>query len=142
MFPAGVAAIVLGVLGCWGSAVGERGAAPEVFAAAVLVSMITNPLVFVGFPLGCYWLYRSAKGPARRVSPPSEEQNPKLTHCPDCGKHVSRLAASCPHCGRPLEENQRDKSSEFRGRPFEDNQEDEPSEFYNQEDEPSTKDEF
>jgi len=106
MFPAGVAAIVLGVLGCWGSAVGERGAAPEVFAAAVLVSMITNPLVFVGFPLGCYWLYRSARSPVRRVSPPSDEDNPKLTHCPDCGKHVSRLAASCPHCGRPLKDDQ------------------------------------
>jgi hypothetical protein len=110
MFPAGIAAIAIGVLGCWGSAVGERGAPTEVFAAAVLVSMITNPLVVVGIPLGCYWLYRSAKGsergnkrgPSRATMAPSGEDNPKLTHCPDCGGHVSRLAASCPHCSRPL----------------------------------------
>jgi uncharacterized membrane protein len=28
--------------------------------------------------------------------------NPNLFPCPDCGRHVSRLAASCPNCGRPL----------------------------------------
>ena len=28
--------------------------------------------------------------------------NPDLFPCPDCGRHVSRLAASCPNCGRPL----------------------------------------
>ncbi len=28
--------------------------------------------------------------------------NPKLTSCPDCDGVVSRLAHSCPHCGRPL----------------------------------------
>ena len=27
----------------------------------------------------------------------------KTLPCPDCGKTVSRLAASCPHCGRPME---------------------------------------
>ena len=28
--------------------------------------------------------------------------NPNLFSCPDCGCYVSRLAASCPNCGRPL----------------------------------------
>jgi len=28
--------------------------------------------------------------------------NPNLFPCPDCGRYVSRLAASCPNCGRPL----------------------------------------
>lgn len=34
-----------------------------------------------------------------RSSTPS---NPNLTPCPDCGRFVSRLAISCPQCGRPL----------------------------------------
>ncbi len=29
-------------------------------------------------------------------------RNPNLFPCPDCGRHVSRLATSCPNCGRPL----------------------------------------
>jgi hypothetical protein len=28
--------------------------------------------------------------------------HPNLFPCPDCGRRVSRLAASCPNCGRPL----------------------------------------
>lgn len=28
--------------------------------------------------------------------------NPNLVSCPDCGRRVSRLAASCPGCGQPL----------------------------------------
>lgn len=28
--------------------------------------------------------------------------NPNLFPCPDCGRHVSRLAKSCPNCGRPF----------------------------------------
>ena len=27
---------------------------------------------------------------------------PNLVRCPDCNQPVSRLAANCPHCGRPL----------------------------------------
>lgn len=27
---------------------------------------------------------------------------PNLFPCPDCGRQVSRLAKSCPHCGRPF----------------------------------------
>ncbi len=26
-----------------------------------------------------------------------------LVPCPDCGHGVSRLASTCPHCGRPLQ---------------------------------------
>lgn len=33
---------------------------------------------------------------------PVDSANPNLFPCPDCGRHVSRLAASCPNCGRPL----------------------------------------
>lgn len=28
---------------------------------------------------------------------------PKTGLCPDCGKIVSKLAKTCPHCGRPLD---------------------------------------
>jgi predicted RNA-binding Zn-ribbon protein involved in translation (DUF1610 family) len=28
--------------------------------------------------------------------------NPNLFPCPDCGRQVSRLAKSCPNCGRPF----------------------------------------
>ena len=28
--------------------------------------------------------------------------DPDLFPCPDCGRHVSRLAKSCPNCGRPF----------------------------------------
>jgi hypothetical protein len=28
--------------------------------------------------------------------------NPNLTPCPDCGRGISKLAQTCPHCGRPL----------------------------------------
>lgn len=31
--------------------------------------------------------------------------NPRLFPCPDCGRYVSRLASSCPQCGRPLTPN-------------------------------------
>ncbi|MDP2813862.1 MAG: zinc ribbon domain-containing protein [Erysipelotrichaceae bacterium] len=27
----------------------------------------------------------------------------KLTTCPDCMREVSKLAITCPHCGRPLQ---------------------------------------
>jgi len=99
--PAGVASMVLAILGFLASAaVGGRG---DLFLG--LFAGVLNPLFFVGLPLGIYWLVRYtrreqpyAKSP---VSPP-EESNPKLTHCPDCGRHVSRLATTCPHCGRPL----------------------------------------
>ncbi len=30
------------------------------------------------------------------------QANPKLTSCPDCEDVVSKLAANCPHCGRPM----------------------------------------
>lgn len=36
---------------------------------------------------------------SRKKNPPS---NPNLIPCPDSGRHVSRLAKSCPQCGRPL----------------------------------------
>lgn len=76
---------------------------------AKALEIALNPLFFVGLPLGIYWLYRSTqKGRSAESTPPpaiqipQEESNPRLTHCPDCGHHVSRLATACPHCGRPL----------------------------------------
>lgn len=33
---------------------------------------------------------------------PNEPNEPKTGLCPDCGKIVSKLAKTCPHCGRPL----------------------------------------
>ena len=32
----------------------------------------------------------------------NSSQNPNLVPCSDCGRLVSRLAANCPQCGRPL----------------------------------------
>jgi hypothetical protein len=29
--------------------------------------------------------------------------NPDLQPCPDCGRRLSPRAASCPHCGCPLQ---------------------------------------
>jgi len=43
----------------------------------------------------------SSVGPAV-ATPIDPRANPKLIPCPDCGRHVSRLAPSCPQCGRPL----------------------------------------
>lgn len=99
--PAGVVSIVLAVLGFLASA--ATGGKGDLFFG--LFAGALNPLFFVGLPLGIYWLWQHAKSaPSYSPSPPTspEESNPKLTHCPDCGQHVSRLATTCPHCGRPL----------------------------------------
>ncbi len=102
--PAGIVATILGLLAFLSSfAYGGGGT----FAGG-LVAGLLNPIFFVGFPLGIYWLRRY--GNRRATSHPASssatlsrgESNPKLTHCPDCGLHVSRLASACPHCGRPL----------------------------------------
>ena len=42
-------------------------------------------------------------GPPPPPIVPTVVENPKLKPCPDCGRMVSRLAPSCPQCGRPLE---------------------------------------
>jgi hypothetical protein len=39
---------------------------------------------------------------ARNTTPPALPANGSLYPCPDCGRHVSRLAVTCPQCGRPL----------------------------------------
>ncbi len=36
------------------------------------------------------------------ASPRPKAPGPNLMPCPDCYQPVSRLAVSCPHCGRPL----------------------------------------
>jgi ribosomal protein S14 len=38
----------------------------------------------------------------REKQPGEDEPNRNLVPCPDCGRHVSRLAKACPNCGRPL----------------------------------------
>ena len=113
-YPAGIIAVAVGVLAfglgaAKGGAEARPGDAPGMIFLLGLIGGGTNPLFFVGVPLGCYWLYRSAKGSNRntqsrdtRSAIPIDEGNPKLTHCPDCGRHVSRLAPSCPQCGKPL----------------------------------------
>ena len=96
--PAGIIAVILGILAFFvGGAVGGGGTAFGSVTAGLL-----NPFFFIGIPLGVYWLYRYAqRGNAGSIGSDTAD-NPKLTHCPDCGKHVSRLATTCPHCGRPL----------------------------------------
>lgn len=74
----------------------------NVLAFVSATAGLLNPFFFIGIPLGVYWLYRYAqRGNAGSVDS-TADGNPKLAHCPDYGKHVSRLAAACPHCGRPL----------------------------------------
>jgi hypothetical protein len=102
--PAGIVATILGLLAFVSSFVYGGGGT----LAGGLVAGLLNPIFFVGFPLGIYWLRRYGERPATSHPASSSttlspgESNPKLTHCPDCGLHVSRLASACPHCGRPL----------------------------------------
>jgi predicted RNA-binding Zn-ribbon protein involved in translation (DUF1610 family) len=39
---------------------------------------------------------------AENVGRAPSTESAKLLPCPDCGRQISRLAASCPQCGRPL----------------------------------------
>jgi hypothetical protein len=99
--PAGVISLIPATLGFLASAA-VAGKGDLLFG---LFAGLLNPLVFVGLPLGIYWLLQHAKSaqpcaPSPPTSP--EESNPKLMACPDCGRHVSRLATTCPNCGRPL----------------------------------------
>jgi hypothetical protein len=107
MLPAGVVAIAVGLLAfCAGAGLegarGKPGDEPGVRLLGALISGGLNPLFFVGVPLGAYWLYRSGRRASGSTPVKGDDANPQLTHCPDCGRHVSRLAATCPHCGRPL----------------------------------------
>ena len=45
------------------------------------------------------------------VSPPQQPQNPNLIECADCGKAISKRAASCPHCGAPVEDSTAETAS-------------------------------
>ena len=103
MWPVGIVAIVLGALGFAASYATEAAKAPAADAFMVgLVSGLLNPLFFIGAPLGVILLIGSNRGHKNASIPSTAEGTPKLGHCPDCGGHVSRLAQSCPHCGRPL----------------------------------------
>src|SRR4051812_2806707 len=35
-----------------------------------------------------------------------DPESPRLIQCPDCDGRVSALAAACPHCGRPMKQQQ------------------------------------
>lgn len=109
-YPAGIASIALGLVAfCASAAVGGGGTREGSILAGLL-----NPFFFIGVPLGGYWLYWAMQNsataylqvPEERVSPEPRhtlsEFNARLIHCPDCGGRVSRLATSCPHCGRLL----------------------------------------
>lgn len=106
--PAGIIALILAILAFLASAAIE-GRDGRSDLTVCLFSGAFNPIFFIGMPLGMYWVVRYAKQPTIGVNPsappsarPAPEANPRLTHCPDCGGHVSRLAAACPHCGRPM----------------------------------------
>ncbi len=64
----------------------------EILVLLVVLALTVIPLVIV--ILVVMYLLRSQKGGA------SGDSN--LRGCPDCGGVVSQLAASCPHCGRPM----------------------------------------
>lgn len=66
----------------------------------ILILLVIAGL-FIGVPvlivLLCVSSNRKKEGTGER-----DANNPNLTPCPDCRKYVSRLAANCPNCGRPL----------------------------------------
>lgn len=97
--PAGVIAILVGVLGFLGGVI-TTVAQGGMNVLAILVVTVTNPLCFLGLPLGFYWLGQYARrsyGPPQHMAPP----NPNLRQCPDCWRSISIRAVTCPHCGRP-----------------------------------------
>ena len=49
--------------------------------------------VVIAVALLAMWAARSA----------TPKGGPNLAPCPDCGQMVSRLAKTCPRCGRPLQ---------------------------------------
>ena len=102
--PAGIASIAVGALAFAASAAMEasRIRSTENAIGVALFCALFNPLFFVGVPLGIYWLARANRPMATDKQTRNGDYNPQLTHCPDCGGHVSRLAQSCPHCGRPI----------------------------------------
>lgn len=47
-------------------------------------------------------LTRAVNQTVRNIVDPPKPEEPRTGMCPDCGKEVSKLAVTCPHCGRPL----------------------------------------
>jgi hypothetical protein len=56
-----------------------------------LLAGFQHPFFYVCVPIGIGWLIWA-----------NVLRNRRLTRCPDCMGYVSRLAATCPRCGRPL----------------------------------------
>jgi predicted amidophosphoribosyltransferase len=52
--------------------------------------------------LGVGFLYRLAKNSSVSLAQQQPASTQNLIPCPDCGRQVSKLAASCPSCGRPM----------------------------------------
>lgn len=103
--PAGIIALILATLGFLSCAAFWGGG--DLFGSILAGAL--NPLFFIGLPLGIYWLNQYGKRSIHAATPPSTTAtllsagNAKLTHCADCGGHVSRRAGTCPHCGAPLD---------------------------------------
>lgn len=56
----------------------------------VLVVMLVSFIFWLSIPILLWIIVRQ------------RPSGPNLVRCPDCNQPVSRLAANCPHCGRPL----------------------------------------
>ena len=67
---------------------------PEIFIILVLGVLLVIVLIAVA------WVVSAFKG--KKPGTARGRQNIKLQPCPDCGREVSRKAASCPGCGCPL----------------------------------------
>lgn len=63
-----------------------------------LILLVIAGLI-IGVPVVIVLLCLSA---SRKTGGMQGFDNPNLTPCPDCGKYISRQAATCPDCGRPL----------------------------------------
>ncbi len=35
----------------------------------------------------------------------TDDRKDRITRCPDCDGQVSKAASTCPHCGRPMNDN-------------------------------------
>lgn len=54
-----------------------------------------------GSAINCFSCFHHFLIPPKLASV-SKQQQPKLIDCQDCGASISRLAAACPICGRPV----------------------------------------
>jgi len=67
-------------------------------SAETIILLLISVVMYGGLAAGVLALVRVV----RNTTPPPLPPGASLFPCPDCGRNVSRLATTCPQCGRPL----------------------------------------